>query len=40
VDDLKFDLDLWPALAILIGLGWAFRFLSLFFLWFLKKRMQ
>lgn len=40
VNDLNFDLGLWPSLAILFGLGMAFRMVSLFFLWYLKNKMQ
>jgi hypothetical protein len=40
VDNLKFDLGIWAALLILLGLGFAFRVLSMFFLWYLKKRVQ
>jgi len=40
VDQLNFELDIWPAIGILIGLSFALRFLSLYFLWFLKKKPQ
>jgi hypothetical protein len=40
VDQLNFDLGIWPAIGILIGLSFALRFMSLFFLWLLKTKPQ
>jgi ABC-type multidrug transport system permease subunit len=40
VDDLKFDVEKWPAIFILLGLGVFFRVTSLFFLWLLRKKNQ
>ncbi len=40
IGDLNFDVDKWPAVIILFSLGIFFRLMSLFFLWYLKKRSQ
>ena len=40
VNLLDFDVGLWASVFILLGLGFAYRFLSLFFLWLLKKKAQ
>jgi hypothetical protein len=40
IERLNFDVDKWPSIFILLGLGLVFRVMSLFFLWFLRKKGQ
>ncbi len=40
ISTLKFDVTKWEAIAILAGLGLFFRFMSMFFLWYMKKKSQ
>ncbi len=40
IDRLDFDIGKWEAIGILFALGLVFRFMSLFFLWFLRKKSQ
>ena len=40
IDNLEFDLTKWEAIIVLFCLGIFFRLLSLFFLWFLRKKSQ
>jgi ABC-type multidrug transport system permease subunit len=40
INELNFDLGLWPSIFILLGLGMGYRLLSVFFLAVLKTRTQ
>jgi ABC-type multidrug transport system permease subunit len=40
IGNLHFDVNKWEAIGILFALGIFFRLMSLFFLWFLKKKSQ
>lgn len=40
ISNMNFDVGLWPSLAALFGISIGCRLLALFFLWFLKKKVQ
>jgi ABC-type multidrug transport system permease subunit len=40
IDQLNFDLEMWPSIFALIGLSIGLRLLALFFLWLLKTKIQ
>ena len=40
VNQLSFDLEMWPAIGVLIGLSFGFRLLALFFLAVLRRRLE
>jgi len=40
IGQMNFDVGLWASVGVLVGLGVAYRILSLFFLWLLRARLE
>jgi len=40
INQLNFDVDMWPAIIVVLALGIGMRIISFFFLWLKKSRLE